>query len=252
MHYYKIIVSYEGTNYQGWQEQKDVPSVCGTLKESFSSVFKQELSIVGASRTDAGVHAFGQVARLRTPLLLSPEHLKNVWHRALPDDIVIRDIILTDDSFHPQRDVAYKTYRYRVFTTKPSIIAQRFGFHYDYLIDQQKLYDTCQVFVGTHDFRSFCTGYEMNSTIRTINSITVEPFRSEDGNGFDIVFQGESFLRYMIRRLVGACLEISSKKHESIATLKKALAEKNPQQTLPTAPAKGLMLMHIEYKENSI
>lgn len=246
---YKVIIAYEGTNYYGWQEQEDVPTVCGTLKNSFKETFNQDISIVGASRTDAGVHAHGQVARIRTTLRIDPDHLATIWNRTLPEDIVIRSIHIVDETFHPQNNVEEKTYVYKVFTKKPLPTHQRFGLFYDFPVNMEKLHDALQLFVGTHDFRSFCTGYDMKSTIRTINSITLKQFNYDEHEGFDIIFKGESFLRYMIRRLVGASLEISSKNHLNLAILEKALAEKNPQQSLKTAEPKGLMLYSITYKD---
>lgn len=246
--FYLLVVAYDGTNYQGWQEQKDAPTIAGMLKKSFKNIFKQEISIAGASRTDAGVHAKSQVARIKTVLALDPEQMRTVWNRELPEDIVIQSIKAVNEQFHPQHNVLQKTYTYKILTQKPSPFIQRYGLFYEYSINLDKLKRALKLFIGTHDFRSFCTGYEMDSTIRTIDSISVKKFKN-NGQGFIITFKGKSFLRYMIRRIVGACLEISSKKHKKLTILKKALAEKNPEQHLMTAPAKGLTLETIMYKD---
>lgn len=241
-------VSYDGTDYFGWQEQPDKITVCGVLKNRFERVFKIPVSIVAASRTDAGVHAQGQVVRTRTELDLDAKQLKEVLSRVLPEDIVLHDVQRVDTSFHPQRNIQEKIYRYRIFTMRPSVFEQRFGYYYNYGMDEQKLLDALQVFVGTHDFRSFCTGYEMKSTVRTINAITIESFSTATTKGYDIFFIGESFLKYMIRRLVGAAIETSTRQGLTIENLQSVLAQKNPEQSLPTAPAKGLTLLSIEYK----
>lgn len=242
---YSLIIAYDGTNYQGWQQQDKGPTVCGELKKVFKSIFKKEVSIVAASRTDAGVHADFQVARIRTELNLDADHLKKIWNRGLPRDILIKSLEKVTDDFHPQRNVKQKTYKYKVFQVIPSPFVQRYGLFCDYSIDIKKLKKCFKVFIGEHDFRSFCTGYEMDSTIRSIDSIELKILKKE--NAFEIIFKGKSFLRYMIRRIVGACLEVASNKKLDVSILQVALAQKNPQQNLPTAPAKGLMLCKIDY-----
>lgn len=245
MVYYKLIIAYDGTNYQGWQQQNNGPTICGELKKTFKSIFKKDISIVGASRTDAGVHADFQVARIRTELNIDPEHLKKVWNRGLSRSILIKVLEKISEDFHPQRNVKQKTYKYKVFKEIPSPFVQRYGLFYDYSVDIKKLKKSLKFFVGEHDFRSFCTGYEMDSTIRSIDSIKVRNLKKE--NAFEIVFKGKSFLRYMIRRIAGACLEVASNRKLDITVLKVALDEKSPQQNLPTAPSKGLMLCKIDY-----
>ncbi|OGB83628.1 tRNA pseudouridine(38-40) synthase TruA [candidate division TM6 bacterium RIFCSPHIGHO2_12_FULL_32_22] len=243
--YYKLIIAYDGTNYQGWQEQKSGSTIAGTLKNIFKHVFQKDISMVGASRTDAGVHANHQVARIKTDLKINATQLKNAWSRGIPEDILIKSLTKTTTSFHPQKNVKQKTYVYKIFLQKPSPFVQRYGYYLDFEIDIKKLKNALKVFVGKHDFRSFCTGYEMDSTIRTIDSITVRNIKSE--KALEVIIKGESFLRYMIRRIVGAAIEVASRKKLDEEVLIKALKEKNPQQRLPTAPAKGLTLFKIEY-----
>ena len=247
MNYYKLVISYDGTGYQGWQEQKHSSlTIAGTLKNSFVSVFKKDISIVAASRTDAGVHAKFQVARIRTTLNIATKQLLSVWNRSLPGDILIKSLKKTSTDFHPQRNVKQKTYVYKIFLKRPEPFISRYGYFFDYPLDIKKLKEALQIFVGKHDFRSFCTGYEMGSTTRKIDSIVLRQNKKE--NSIQIIIKGESFLRYMIRRIVGACLEAASRKNLSIEYLQKALKEKNPKQTLPNAPSKGLTLSKIEYK----
>jgi tRNA pseudouridine38-40 synthase len=245
MNYYKVIVSYDGTSYQGWQEQKHGVTVSGILKSVFKSIFKKDISIVAASRTDAGVHADFQVARIKTTLNISAEYLKKIWSRGLPEDISIKSLKKVTTDFHPQKNVKQKTYIYKIFLKKPSPFISRFGYFLDRELDVKKLKKAVNVFVGRHDFRSFCTGYDMSSTIRTIDSIKLRSVKEEDA--IEIIVKGQSFLRYMIRRIVGACLQVSYKKDLTADDLIKALKEKNPLQKLPTAPAKGLILKKIQY-----
>lgn len=245
--FYKVILEYDGSLYFGFQDQKDVVSVCGELKKGFLHAFKTDCSIAGASRTDAGVHAKGQVLRVSTQLNIKPGLIKELWNRVLPGDIRILQVEACDIDFHPQHNVLEKTYIYKVFiNSKPPISIQRFGYFYEYQIEMEKLEECLKIFVGTHDFRSFCTGDDMESTVRTINSIEINTI--EKDSEFDIVFKGESFLRYMIRRIVGASLETASKKKAKIEDLKKALESKNAAQCFWTAQGKGLTLYEIKYK----
>lgn len=247
MNYYKLIIAYDGTNYQGWQEQKDVPTITNGLLASFKNAFHCDLTIIGASRTDAGVHSLGQTALVKTKLDLEAQILKDTWNKRLPSDIVITNLEKVDKNFHPMIKVKEKTYYYDFFCDRPLPFKERFGLFFYWKIDINKLQECLDIFVGTHDFRSFCSGDEMKTTIRTINEIKLEYIK--ESNVYRITVKGKSFLKYMIRRIVGASLEIASRKNIEVEYLKKVLNEKNPNQTLLNAPPKGLMLYKIDYEE---
>lgn len=244
---YKIIVAYDGTDYYGWQVQQGLPSVAQTLQDSFSRVFKKEIVVLGASRTDAGVHALGQAALFSTDFLIDCQRLLFAWNNSLPSSITIRSIE-QDNFFNPFDNVLQKTYGYHFFLQRPLPLYHRFGLQVDPKIDIKKLEKCLQVFVGTHDFRSFCTGQaeELTSgTIRTIDSTSVDYLPRF--KAYRITIKGQKFLRHMVRRISGACLEVASRPDKEIECLYKALALKNPAQILPNAPAKGLMLYTIDY-----
>ena len=249
MQKYKIIVAYDGTDYFGWQRQKDLPTVAQALEDSFFSVFGQRVPILGVSRTDAGVHALGQVAQFRTEMQIDPKIMQQAWTNILPSDITIKSLEPVDLRFNPHCNLISKTYHYHFFTKRPLPTVQRFGWFYRYPVCMKKLHDALSVFIGTHDFRSFCTGDERADTVRTIDSVSVE-WVPEFG-AYRIEIRGPKFLRYMIRRIVGACLEVASRNHLPVFCLRKAIDKKDPEQTLPNAPAKGLMLHGIEYKQES-
>lgn len=242
---YKMVVAYDGTAYHGWQKQPEDITVVQVLEDTFKAVFKQKISISGASRTDAGVHAFGQVASFVLAMKIAPETLKFAWNNALPHDVLIRDIVIAADTFNPRHGVISKTYHYTFFHERPLPFVQQYGWYFSRPIDLDLLQQALQLFVGTHDFRSFCTGYDMHSTIRTIHSIHVEYDAVKQAH--KIVVKGPGFLRYMIRRIVGACLAVASKEQFSCQDISVALAQKNPAQILPNSPAKGLLLYEIEY-----
>lgn len=227
--------------------QPDHPTIVSALQKSFHKVFKVDAIIVGASRTDAGVHAVGQVALCRTEIDLPAEHLMWAWNNRLPLDIKICSMNVVDENFHPQRNVEQKTYRFHFFTERPCPLYARYGMYVRRIPDINKLKECMSIFVGTHDFRSFCTGDDMgDDTIRTIDAINLtylEPYKT-----YCIELKGKSFLRYMIRRIVGAGLTVASRSHMPVEYLKKVLLACDPKQLLPTAQAQGLLLYSIDYR----
>ena len=244
---YKIIVAYDGTDFYGWQVQAGHPTIAGVLQDRFKDVFGKEIVIAGASRTDAGVHALGQTAAFTVDLNITAQDLLHAWQNILPESIVLRSIDEVPLDWNPRHNVKQKTYYYHFFQERPLPMGSRYGYYYRYPVNLEKLKQSLSVFVGTHDFRSFCTGDEYENTVRTIDEVGVEylpHFKT-----YRIIIKAPGFLRYMIRRIVGACLEIASRDSLTLNDLQKALEEKNPLQLLPTAPAKGLMLWNIEYQE---
>jgi tRNA pseudouridine38-40 synthase len=245
MQKYRIHISYDGTQYFGWQEQVDLPTVVSTLKSSFFQTFGKHISVVGASRTDAGVHARHQVAMFSTDLALKPERMLEVWNQHLPGDISIVSMHAVDQSYSVFAQVKQKTYSYTVFTSRPNPFQARYGWWYTKPIDVEKLQGLLDIFVGTHNFRSFCTGDEYTEAdlVRTIDAITLEK-----GDGFLVIqVQGQGFLRHMVRRIVGAFIKAASTHHINRDTLMQVLQACNPAHVLPNAPAKGLCLEKIEY-----
>ena len=246
MQKYKILVAYDGTDYFGWQQQKELPTIAGTLERKFFSVFGKKISIMGVSRTDSGVHAQGQVAQFQVDLQISLKEMQQAWSNILPPDIVIKKLELVKDDFHLHSNIEEKIYHYNFFIDRPMPDVQRYGWFYQYPIDIEKLKRALQVFLGTHDFRSFCTGYEREDTVRTIDKVSVQ-FVPEF-QYYQVAVHGRKFLHYMVRRIVGACVEVASREFLPVSCLGKALEKKDPQQTLPKAPAKGLVLHKVVYK----
>lgn len=247
MQRYKLLIAYDGTDYHGWQVQPDEVTVAGVLQNRFKKVFGHEIHLTGASRTDAGVHALGQVATLNTDIVIEPQKLCSAWNGRLPADIRIRSAYVVPDTFHPQRNVATKIYWYHVFTERPLPGFARYGYWYRFPIDMHKLQAGLQLFVGTHDFRSFCTGDEQESTVRSVAAIRV--VFSPHYRAYRIEVEGPGFLRYMIRRMVGAALYVAAHPTMPITEIASILAARNPLHTLPSAPAHGLVLRKIIYQE---
>lgn len=247
MNHYKIIVSYDGTDYHGWQQQPSNRSILQTMHRAFARLFAIQAALLGASRTDAGVHAIGQVVLLKTELSIEPNALMRVWNNALPNDIAIRLITVVDKQFHPWYGVKIKEYSYFLCTKRPLPFLSRFVWQYPYAIDMQKLDAALQLFVGTHDFKAFIAAEEQRQTVRTITSITVRYHARF--SVYQITVRGKAFGRHLIRRIVGAAVMVACKKDIPLDTLTNALHAKNPNHALFKAPACGLVLRKIVYEK---
>ena len=165
----------------------------------------------------------------------------------MPSSIVIRSISTVNSNFHPWYNIDYKQYNYRFFIKRPSPFNAPFGWYYPYTFDIDTLYKALQLYKGTHDFRSFITGAEQDqSTICTIYDINLS--FNKNMYCYSITIKGNRFMRYMIRRIVGAALYTASHPNGSIALLKQILQNQNPHHKLPKAPALGLTLQKIKYK----
>ena len=252
MYHYKLLIAYDGYDYHGWQWQPTKKAVANHLEKAFKKAFCQEvISLTGASRTDTGVHAWGQVARLKIAFYLEPETLKRAWQGTLPIAIMLRDVQFMDRDFDLQSTVMHKTYDYYVSRTRVVPVLARYCALYYEDFDSEILQRNLNVFLGTHDFRSFCTGDDKENTVRTITSITVAYVRAF--KAYRIRVTGPGFLRYMIRRIVGAALQVTTWELEKKIDngqdyLNTILQAKNPRQHLKTAPAHGLMLRSITYR----
>lgn len=240
-----ILISYDGFDYHGWQFQPRRPTIAGVMQQAFTSIFNTHVRLVGASRTDAGVHALGQVALVETQTALEPLELMNIWNRRLPRDIHIRACINAPDEFSPFKNVIQKTYYYHFFAHRPLPFYARYGLKCTRPVNIDRLQEGLNLFVGTHDFRSFCTG-ENHDTVRTIDKIQV--VWVPQFQAYRIVVQGKSFLHHMIRRIVGACLYTAMYSERSCEQLVEALHACNPHQRLPNAHAHGLLLRRIVYQ----
>ncbi|MBS1987990.1 tRNA pseudouridine(38-40) synthase TruA [Candidatus Dependentiae bacterium] len=244
---YKITVAYDGTNYYGWQIQPSAATVAQALQTSFTRTFNHPITLLGASRTDTGVHALGQIARVRTSLAIGPDQILKAWNSALPNDIRIRSLVPIDDNFNPCSNVFEKTYWYTLFLKPPLPFVARYGWYYPFMdrVDLGKFQDILKLYVGTHDFASFCKRDGERTTIRTINSITVK--KLSRWNMVHIAIKGPSFLRFQIRRMIGYALDIAQQPKVPVDYIKAMLDNPNPQQTLVKADGSGLCLRKVIY-----
>ncbi len=251
MYTYKLLIAYDGTSYSGWQHQPNHKTVQSVLQKQFVRVFNRPISLFAASRTDAGVHALGQVVSFTTDLYLDPHILKKAWNGLLPNDIHIRDITYMPNGFRSQVNVIEKTYDYYVFNKRPLPFMARYGWYHPRAFKPEIIQEVMQLFVGTHDFHAFCAnGESYTTTIRTVNSCDVQYLKRLQA--FRIRVKGPGFMRYMVRRMVGASLYAASHEEYPIGRVKLALDSKIPDAPLVCAPPEGLVLRKIVYGNEDV
>lgn len=247
MNRFLLTIAYDGTHFCGWQQQNHQRSVLGEMEKIFARIFKIDAYMLGASRTDVGVHALGQVMRCLTPLDIKPERLQWVWNNSLPSDIHIRKAQYAPEDFHPWYKVKEKIYYYHIFTQRPLPFVARYGWYIPQRFDLDIFNKALKQYCGTHDFRSLCSADDQREdTVRTINAISLSYIKRF--NVYRVTVKGKSFLRHMIRRMIGAAFAVASRSTLSVEYINTLLKEKNPHQALPNAPGNGLLLRKIYYE----
>ncbi len=249
MYTYKIIVSYDGIDYQGWQVQTHKVTIANRLQDAFKHVFGERIKLLGASRTDSDVHALRQVAIFKSDIDLPHDKMAKAWNNVLPPSIHIRSLERVSDDFHPRKNVIGKTYYYHLFMQRPLPFLARYGWHYPFMgeVDLGTFDQALALYVGTHDFRSFCKLEEEKSTVRTMHSITMRKL-SRFG-AVQIVIKGDSFLRFQIRRMIGCALDVARRSDLSLSFIQDMLDNPHPQQKVTKAEGRGLCLKEICYKK---
>lgn len=242
---YRIVIQYDGTRYRGWQSQNDTEAtIQGKLQSVISRMTGEDAAVIGSGRTDAGVHAIGQVANFHLKAIWDEQELLMGLNRYLPEDIAVSGIELVGDRFHSRYQATRKTYRYRIHTGRiPEVFERKYVYAYDTPLDIGRMREAAELLVGTHDFKSFCGNRRMKkSTVRTIYGIRMEELPGE----LQLYFTGDGFLQSMIRIMTGTLIEIGDgrRKPETICQI---LEAKDREAAGYTAPACGLALLHVEY-----
>lgn len=245
MRHIRLVVEYDGTELHGWQRQANAPTVQQHLEESLARILTHEVVVTGASRTDAGVHARGQVASFHTERTIPVHGVQRGLNSTLPDAIAIRDAHEVPDDFHPRFSATGKHYRYTLFTRReraPRLRAR--AWHVAEHLDAFAMQEAAGVLVGEHDFSSFrAAGCTAKTTTRRIHSITIT--RTEP-DMLEVDVRGNAFLRGMVRILVGTLSEVGTGKRTA-AQLAEILAARDRTKAGITAPAHGLELMEVRY-----
>ena len=240
-----LIVAYDGTNYCGWQVQPNGITIQGELNRCLSELLGEEIETIGASRTDAGVHAMGNVAVFDTNTRIPGEKISYALNQRLPEDIRIQLSEEMPLDFHPRYCDSVKTYEYRILNRRFPVPTERlYSYFYHYKLDVEKMRAATSYLIGRHGFASFCgSGAQVKSTVRTIRSIEIE--RYEDM--ITIRISGEGFLYNMVRIIAGTLIEIGNGQYPP-ERMKKILDARDREYAGPTAPARGLTLLGIQFE----
>lgn len=240
----RLTVAYDGTNYHGWQLQSNGITIESELNRCLSELFGEQITVIGASRTDAGVHALGNVAVFDTESPMPAEKVSYALNQRLPEDIRIQKSEEVPADWHPRRCRSRKTYEYRIYRGQFPMPLSRLYSYFTYRpLDVDKMRQAAGYLEGEHDFKSFCqAGAQVESTVRTIYSVNLE----EQGAELVIRVCGSGFLYNMVRIIAGTLMEVGQGKRtpESMTAVLEAL---DRSAAGPTAPANGLTLVKYEF-----
>lgn len=242
---YKMILSYDGTRFYGWEHQPTTDmTIQGKMESVLSLMVQTEVEVIGCGRTDAGVHAQNMVCNAHFDTQMNTDEIRDYLNRYLPDDICVKEVRIASDRFHSRYNAIGKTYCYTCYIGDVKPVFNR---KYVYVLDQkpdiQEMKKAAEYLIGTHDFASFCSNPRMKkSTVRKVDRIDIQ----KKGDLLTFTFHGSGFLQHMVRILTGTLLEVGFGKRapESISDL---IDAKDRKLAGFTAPAKGLCMMQVDY-----
>lgn len=253
MRYLRITIAYDGTDFHGWQMQSAKPTVQGEIVSVLRRLTQENIALHAAGRTDAGVHALGQVGSFRTQSGLSTEEFQRALNAILPPSIRIVGVQETGPDFSARWSAKSKIYRYRLYRGKvvPPML-WRYVLHYPFPLDEDRMRNAAARFVGSHDFAAFAasTGSEEDdkerSTVREIYA--TELVRSADNEELVFTVRGRSFLRYMVRKMVGTLLDVG-RGRLTPDDIDRLFEIRDRSKSGPTAPPQGLCMISVEHDE---
>jgi tRNA pseudouridine38-40 synthase len=238
----KLVLEYDGTNYVGWQQQENGRSIQGEIKSVLEQILREHINLVGAGRTDAGVHARGQVANFRTESELEIGQIKGGLNGLLADDIVVRSVEEVPPDFHARYSAKKRVYIYQISFT-PSALERHFYWHVKYSLDVDTMQRAARHIVGTHDFESFCKAETETNHYRcnvTLSTWTL----NETKLNYEI--HADRFLHGMVRSLVGTIVDVG-RGYTTLQEFEDICGTKNRREAGMAAPARGLVLERVIY-----
>jgi tRNA pseudouridine38-40 synthase len=241
----KLLIEYDGTNYQGWQVQPKGPTIQGILEKKLGLLTGEPIQLFGSGRTDSGVHALGQVAHFKTQSQMDIHTIQRALNSLLPHDIAIQRVEEVDEGFHARKHSKSKVYEYRILNRNlRSVFHRGYVWYIPQKLNLAEMKKATQSLVGEHDFSAFRTvGTPTRTTVRRV--IRAEWKRGRDGLiRFEI--EGNGFLKQMVRSIIGTLVEIGKGRMKA-AEIRKILNSKDRKEAGPTAPAQGLFLKEVKY-----
>ncbi len=248
MRVFKLVLAYDGSNYSGWQVQPGRTTLQGALEEALARITGHAVRVSGSGRTDAGVHALGQVASFRSETGLSVDVLHKALHAELPRDMAVLSVAEAATGFHARASAVRKRYRYQL-DDRPirDVFTRRYAWHCRYRLDAAAMHRAAQSLVGRHDFSSFETsGSRRQSSVRTVFEISVERAAADSQGGISLEIEADGFLYNMVRTIVGTLVE-AGRGVRSEQWPADVLAACDRKAAGQTAPACGLFLLRVDY-----
>ncbi len=244
-----LIVAYDGTNYHGWQLQPNVTTIESVLNETLSGLLKENVKVIGASRTDTGVHALGNIAVFDTQSRMPAEKFSYALNQRLPDDIRIQSSREVPQDFHPRRQDSRKTYEYKIWNSAFPMPVYRLYSHFTYVpLDIALMQKAAEYLRGEHDFKSFCSvNTAAESTVRTIYDISADKI----GSLITLRVTGSGFLYNMVRIIAGTLMEVG-RGNLAPERMEEILKACDRTKAGPTAPACGLTLVKYDFEEKNL
>lgn len=242
----KLTVAYDGTDYCGWQIQPNGITVEEVLNRALSRLTGEDIRVIGASRTDAGVHARGNVAVFDTESAIPPKRFSYAVNPLLPEDVVVTDSKEVPESWHPRYQNSVKTYEYHILNREmPDPLRRRDTWHVSFPLDLDSMRKAADYLIGEHDFRSFCSAHTgVKTTVRTIYELQIE----KTGSLITIRIKGNGFLYNMVRIIAGTLTEVG-RGFRTPEDVRNVLEAGDRDRAGATAPARGLILMSIGYTQ---
>ena len=243
----RLTVAYDGTNYHGWQIQPGVVTIESVLNEALRGLFGEEIQVIGASRTDSGVHARGNVAVFDTESRMAADRVCFALNQRLPQDIRVQDSCEVPLDCHPRKQRCVKTYEYKILNRRMELPdARLYTYFYYYNLDLEQMRRGAAYLLGEHDFKSFCSARtQIEDTVRTIYSLEIS--RNQE-DVVTIRIKGSGFLYNMVRIIAGTLLNVGNG-HTEPQEILRILEARDRREAGPTAPAKGLTLIGMEYEK---
>jgi tRNA pseudouridine38-40 synthase len=239
---YKIVLSYDGTDYSGWQRQPDKRTIQGLIEDAVARLAGKPVTVHGAGRTDAGVHALGQAASFKAALRMDETEILKALNGILPRDVRVNSVEIVPASFHARKNALGKIYQYRIVTTPTvSPFDLRYVHHWTYPHDLKLMKKAAALFVREGDF----TGFSSNRDRSPVRRVTRSELRRKGGE-LIYTIEADGFLRYMVRTVVGTILEVG-RGRLLLERIEAAFVEKTRTLGSPTAPAHGLCLIEVKY-----
>jgi tRNA pseudouridine38-40 synthase len=266
----RLVVAYDGTDFHGWQVQPDAPTIQGCLADTLGKITGEQVKLWGSGRTDAGVHALNQVANFKTDCPIPCENLVKALNNLLPPTVRVKEAGEIQDSFHARHDVRSKTYRYRILLAPIcSPFIWRFVYHHPYPLDRARMAEAARLFEGEHDFTSFAAadatevGEDLHGPPEEREHYKGAPLQSDGARMVRRILSsrilwrprtsiliyevcGSGFLHHMVRNIVGTLMEVGKGKLAPRDVIR-ILEARDRTLAGPTAPARGLCLVSVEY-----